>query len=116
MKHLFRTAALISVITALILSGIFGITINLSAAVAVLLNTLVGLAFLVFLAKDTKRILWEPSPRKFYIIRFSLRFAAFAVWIYLMLVMLKFHFIPVLTGLVLPIFSFTATVFLDRKQ
>jgi hypothetical protein len=106
----------ISALAAIILAVIFWLIMDITAAAALAVCSLIGLISLFFLAKDISRIMLESSPRKFYLIRFSLRFAAFAVLLYLLLAVLRLHFIPVLAGLILPIISFMAAAFLDIRK
>jgi hypothetical protein len=115
-KHLLKITVFISAPTCAILAAAFWGLIGAPAAAALVINACAGLASLFHLAKDIERIIVENSPRKFYAVRFSLRFAAFAVWLYITIAVLRFHFIPVLTGLTLPAFSFAAAAFFDTLK
>jgi hypothetical protein len=115
-KPFLKLSLKLSAVIAVILAFFFCLAVNFTAAIALLLNA--GMAFIALslLAKDAERLLLESSPRKFYLVRFSLRLAFFAVWLFLMLALLKMHFIPVLIGLAIPTFSFMGVLFFYRKS
>jgi hypothetical protein len=112
----FKKAVCISALAGLAAAAAMFVLTDLPSAAALLLSDCAGIASFYFLIKDAGRIMLEESPKKFYIIRFSLRFAAFALFLYLMLGLWRVSFIPVLAGLMLPVFSFTALVFLGQLR
>jgi hypothetical protein len=112
----FKKAARVSALAGFAAAAAAFMLTDIPSAAALLLSDCAGITSLYFLIKDAGRIMLEESPKKFYIIRFSLRFAAFALFLYLMLGLWRVNFIPVLAGLMLPIFSFTALVFSNQLR
>jgi hypothetical protein len=113
---IFKKTVGVSALAGFALVAVIFVLIDFPSALALLLSDCAGIASLYFLIKDAGRIMLEESPKKFYIIRFSLRFIAFALFLCLMLGVWRVSFIPVLAGLMLPIFSFTALVFSGQFQ